>query len=67
MSKPSKEQIKIYKKMTPEQRLTIAMQWYDVSKEVLISGIIDQHPEYTPDQVHQEELRRLEYWYNRNY
>jgi len=63
----SSEQTAIYQTMTPEQRMLVAMEWYELSRQILRDGIQNEHPEYTAEQVHQEELKRLEPWYNKNY
>ncbi|MFA5928492.1 MAG: hypothetical protein WC838_04245 [Candidatus Margulisiibacteriota bacterium] len=67
MGQISAEQIAVYRQLGPEQRMKIGMELYDTSRELLRAGIIGQYPEYTPDQVRLEELKRLEFWYNKNY
>ena len=47
--------------------MLVAMEWYELSRQILRDGIQNEHPEYTAEQVHQEELKRLEPWYNKNY
>lgn len=44
-------QLRIYRAMTPAQRLAIAVEMSEEASAVLASGIQRRHPEYDDDQV----------------
>jgi hypothetical protein len=44
-------QKRIFKKMTPEQKLRISMQLYRTARELKAAGLRRQHPEWTPQQI----------------
>ena len=45
-------QIEIFRKMTPERRLQLAMELTQTSRNLLASGVRLRHPEYDEEQVH---------------
>ena len=52
-------QIEAYRRMTPQERLQIAFDLYEFTKNIARQGIKSQHPEWTLEQIEQELLRRL--------
>jgi hypothetical protein len=52
------KQIELYRKMTPQQRLQISFELYELTRTVARQGIKHQHPDWTTQQVEQELLRR---------
>ncbi len=52
-------QIEIFRAMTPERRADLAAQLSDISRELLMQGIRQQHPEFTETEFHAEFLRRV--------
>lgn len=53
-------QIELYRRMTGEERLAVALRLHEMSCQIAREGIRRQHPEATPDQVEQHLRRRLE-------
>ena len=47
----SEKQISLYRQMTGEQRLAIALDLHELSCNVAREGIRHQHPEASPDEV----------------
>ncbi|MDB6058326.1 MAG: hypothetical protein JWO95_2170 [Verrucomicrobiales bacterium] len=54
---PAPEQIAIYRKMTPEQRLKIAERLYWSARDWKAAGIRLQHPDWQEDQIGREVTR----------
>jgi hypothetical protein len=52
-------QIEIYRRMTPQQRLQISFDLYDLTRTLVRQGVKHQHPDWTKTQVDQEVLRRF--------
>jgi hypothetical protein len=52
-------QLAAYRRMTPEERLGIALRLHQLSCDLSRAGIRAQHPDFTPDQVEQELWRRV--------
>lgn len=44
-------QIKILQKMSPDERLSIALELAATSRELLAQGVRKRHPEYSEDEV----------------
>jgi hypothetical protein len=51
------EQIKIYRKMTPEQRLKVAEQLYWSARNWKAAGVRMLHPDWSKEQVEREVTR----------
>jgi type II secretory pathway predicted ATPase ExeA len=54
------EQIKRYRRMTGEQRLGIAMELHELSRQIAREGIRHQHLQATPAEVERLLRHRLE-------
>jgi len=54
------KQIQIYRRMTGEQRLAIALNLHEMSCEIAREGIRRQHPEASPKEVERLLRRRIE-------
>ena len=52
------EQIRIFKSMTPEQKLKVALRLYYSARELKTAGLRSQNPEWTEDKV-QYEVREI--------
>jgi hypothetical protein len=48
------EQKRIFKKMTPEQKLAISMRLYWTARDLKAAGLRLQHPEWTQKQIDQK-------------
>ena len=53
------KQIAIYRRMTGQQRLQIAFELSALSRELVRSGVRNQHPAWTDEQVEGEVVRRF--------
>ena len=53
------KQIEVYRRMTPQQRLQICFQLYQLTRTVVRQGVKHQHPDWDEGQVAQEVLRRF--------
>jgi hypothetical protein len=53
------KQIELYRQMTGEQRLQIALGLHELSCEITRAGIRDQFPNATPDQIEQKLRERI--------
>jgi Rv0078B-related antitoxin len=53
------KQIELYRRMTGEQRLALALEWHEVSCEIAREGIRRQHPNASPAEVESLLRRRL--------
>jgi hypothetical protein len=54
------EQIKHYRRMTGEQRLTVALELHELSCDLAREGIRQQHPQADKSEVERLLRRRLE-------
>jgi hypothetical protein len=54
-----KKQIEMYRRMTGEQRLQIALDLHELSCNVARDGIRAQYPDASPEEVEQHLRRRL--------
>jgi hypothetical protein len=54
------KQIELYRKMSGEQRLSIALDLHELSCEIAREGIRRGHPSATPEEVEQLLRRRIE-------
>ena len=54
------KQIQLYRRMTGEQRLTIALSLHEMSCEIAREGIRRQHPEASAEEVERLLRRRIE-------
>ena len=54
-----KEQIEIYRGMTGEQRLALALRLHELACDVAREGIRSQHPEAGPEEVERHLRQRL--------
>ena len=52
------EQKRIYRSMTPEQKLKVAMDLYHCARELKAAGLRSQHPGWTESEV-QEKVREI--------
>jgi len=52
------EQKRIFRSMTPEQKLQIAMRIYDSVKELKAAGLRAQNPDWTEEMI-QKKLREI--------
>jgi hypothetical protein len=52
-------QIEAYRRMTPQQRLQIAFDLYELSRTLVRQGVRHQHPDWSDRQVEEEVLRRF--------
>jgi len=53
----SPEQVEIYRRMTPEQRLALAERLYWSARELKAAGLRAQHPHWSEGQVLREVTR----------
>jgi hypothetical protein len=44
-------QLEVYRRMTPEARLQVALELTEMSRKLLADGIRARHPEYSDEQV----------------
>lgn len=59
--------LEILRKMTPEQRLTKAMELSRLTKELFKTGLRLRFPDRSEEELHALFLRRLGKCHNRNY
>lgn len=52
-------QIEGYRRMTPQQRLQIGFELYQLSRKIVRQGVKTQHPDWNPTQVDAEVARRF--------
>ena len=62
-----KEYIRIFREMSPEQRLLKAFALSKFSKKLFIHGLRKRFPELSDEEFHELYLERLKKCYNRNY
>jgi hypothetical protein len=53
------KQIDCYRRMTPEERVRIGFELYDLSRTLTRQGIRHQHPDWPAEQVEEEVNRRF--------
>ena len=53
-------QLEIYRRMTDEERLAIALRLHELACDMSREGIRDQYPEATEEEVEQHLRRRIE-------
>jgi hypothetical protein len=53
------KQIEIYRRMTPQQRLQISFELYELTRTLVRQGVKSQHSDWTEQQVKEEVLRRF--------
>ena len=51
MDEPTDKQIEIYKAMTPQQRLKIALDMYQMARKLKAAGLRMSHPDWNEEQV----------------
>jgi hypothetical protein len=54
------KQLEIYRRMTDEERLEIALRLHELACDMSREGIRDQYPEATEEEVEQHLRRRIE-------
>jgi hypothetical protein len=54
-----RKQIELYRQMTPQQRLQISFELYELSRTLVRQGVRHQHPDWDSQQVEQEVNRRF--------
>jgi hypothetical protein len=54
-----KRQIDVYRAMTPQRRVEVALTLSEEVRQVAIDGIRNRHPAMSPAKVHEEWLRLL--------
>ena len=59
--------LEILRRMTPEQRLQIAFDLTEQTRELLRIGLRDRFPDLSEEELHELYLERLEKCHNRNY
>lgn len=52
-------QIEIYRRMTPQERLQVGFELYDLAQEMVRCSVRHQHPDWGEDQVGEEVVRRF--------
>ena len=52
-------QIEGYRRMTPQQRLQISFELYELTRTLVRQGVKHQHPDWNEQQVKEEVLRRF--------
>lgn len=55
----TQKQIEVYRRMTPQERLQIGFELYELSRNLVRAGVRHQHPDWTEPQVEQEVVRRF--------
>jgi hypothetical protein len=55
---PSPEQIEIFRRMTPEQRLQLAEQLYWSARRLKATGLRAQHPDWSEQKI-EDEVRSI--------
>ena len=53
------KQIEVYRRMTPQERLQICFQLYQLTRTVVRQGVKHQHPDWDEQQIQNEVLRRF--------
>ncbi len=61
-----KQYIEILRKMTGEERVRIGFELFEMTKHIMIEGIIAQHPGIKPEEIQQEMVRRMLRCHRRN-
>jgi hypothetical protein len=52
-------QIESYRRMTPQRRLQIGFELYDLTRTLVRQGVKHQHPDWNDETVQQEVSRRF--------
>ncbi len=52
-------QIEAYRRMTPQRRLQISFELYEMTKTIVRQGVKSQHPDWNAVQIDEEVLRRF--------
>jgi hypothetical protein len=55
----AKLQIEVFRRLTPEQRIDIALRWTEGTYEIMRSAIRSQHPDWSRAQIDREIGRRI--------
>ena len=53
------KQIEIYRRMTPQQRLQIGFELFELARDMVRCGVRHQHPDWDDKHVAQEVSRRF--------
>jgi len=61
------EYIRILRSMTPEQRLDIALELSELTRDMLRHALRKQYPHLSEEQLHKLYLERLDRCHNENY
>lgn len=51
--------VQLYRRMTPQQRILIAVQLFEDGVSIVRSSILDQHPDISPEELHYQTRRRV--------
>ena len=54
-----RQQIECYRRMTPQQRLQVAFDLYELTRTLSAQGLRYQHPDWSEQQVSEEVNRRF--------
>jgi hypothetical protein len=52
-------QIEGYRRMTPQERLQVSFDLYELTRTLARQGVIYQHPDWNEEQIHEEVSRRF--------
>ena len=58
----ARKQIEIYRSMTGKQRLNIAMQLYELSRELVSANIRNTYPGISPEEFRKKLAERMSRW-----
>jgi ABC-type Na+ transport system ATPase subunit NatA len=58
----ARKQIEIYRKMTGKQRLRIAMELYELSRELISANIRNSHPGISEEEFRKKLAERMSKW-----
>jgi len=61
-----KEYYEILRRMTGEERMKIAFELSEMTRQIMIAGIKAQNPDMTPEEVEHEAFRRMMLWHKLN-
>jgi hypothetical protein len=59
--------LEVLRRMTPQERLQIAFDLTEQTRELMRIGLRDRFPEMSEEELHKLYLERLEKCHNRNY
>jgi hypothetical protein len=54
-----RKQIEVYRRMSPQERLRIGFELYEMARTLARAGIRHQHPDWDDEQVQREVVRRF--------